>query len=268
MNPPGHNLSITLARLLLWLAAFGVLCGAPSRAAPQDEQTRVAVERSEYMGRRIAQTMHYLGAPWLVRESRDREEEPERLIAALDLKQGDHVCDLGCGNGFYSLKIAERIQPRGMVYAVDIQPQMLELLNERARARQVQNITPILGDGDDPKLPAGKIDLLLLVDVYHEFSEPQVMLRQIHKSLKSSGRVALVEFRAEDPEVPIKRLHKMTQAQCLKEFSANGFKLVGQFDQLPWQHVLFFARGDSGLEEWELKKWKRRSGRGRPAPAE
>ncbi|TWT32404.1 Magnesium-protoporphyrin O-methyltransferase [Posidoniimonas corsicana] len=228
--------TLALASVVLWLAT-------PARAA------------DEYLGRTIARTMHFTGAPWLVRDSREREEEPKKLLAALGLKPGMQVCDLGCGNGFYALKLAERIQPGGVVWAVDIQPEMLDLLRERAAARQVKSIKPVLGEGADPKLPAGEIDLLLLVDVYHEIAEPAAMLQKIHESLAPRGRAALVEFRAEDPAVPIKPLHKMTQRQCVKEFTANGFKLVGQYDELPWQHVLFFARDDSPLKESKLKAW-------------
>ncbi|TWT85324.1 Magnesium-protoporphyrin O-methyltransferase [Posidoniimonas polymericola] len=217
--------------------------------------TSTAHAADEYLGRTIARTMHYTGAPWLVRDSREREEEPEKLVAALGLEPGQQVCDLGCGNGFYALKMAEKILRGGVVWAVDIQPEMLDLLRERAEARQVTNVKPVLGDGDDPKLPAGQIDLLLLVDVYHEIYEPAAMLTKIHASLAARGRVALVEFRAEDPNVPIKPLHKMTQAQCVKEFRANNFKLVGQYDKLPWQHVLFFAREDSPLDAEKLKPW-------------
>jgi ubiquinone/menaquinone biosynthesis C-methylase UbiE len=212
--------------------------------------------RTEYMGRAIARTMHYLGAPWLTRDSREREEEPAKMLAALEIKTGQTVCDLGCGNGFYTFSLAEKVGPRGKVLAVDIQPEMLDLLRERAKARNFPNVVPVLGDVDDPHLPAGAVDLVLLVDVYHEFSHPEEMLAAIRTSLSPTGRVALVEFRAEDPAVPIKRLHKMSQRQCHKEYTANGFKLVGQFDELPWQHVLFFARDDSSLPAHELKPWK------------
>ncbi len=212
--------------------------------------------RTEYQGRAIARTMHYLGAPWLVRDSREREEEPAKLLAALEIKTGQTVCDLGCGNGFYTFALAEKVGPRGKVLAVDIQPEMLDLLRNRAKARNFPNIEPVLGEVDDPHLPAGAVDLVLLVDVYHEFSHPEEMLAAMRTSLSPTGRVALVEFRAEDPAVPIKRLHKMSQRQCLKEYAANGFKLVGQFDELPWQHVLFFSRDDSTLPVHELKPWK------------
>lgn len=211
--------------------------------------------RTEYLGRPIAQTMHYAGAPWLVRNSREREEEPAKLLAALSLERGQTVCDLGCGNGFYTLPLAQLVAPTGRVLAVDIQREMLLLLSERARARSVRGVETLLGTARNPRLPAGEVDLVLLVDVYHEFSHPVEMLASIHQSLRPTGRVALVEFRAEDPTVPIKPLHKMTQTQCLKEFTANDFKLVGQYDGLPWQHVLFFARTDSPLRESKLRPW-------------
>ncbi len=214
--------------------------------------------RTEYLGRPIAQTMHYLGAPWLVRGSRDREEEPAKLLTALGLEPGQTVCDLGCGNGFYTLKLAKRVGPKGRVLAVDIQPEMLDLLAERAEARGVPNIETIQGAIHARHLPAGAVDLVLLVDVYHEFSHPPEMLTAIRASLKPTGRVALVEYRTEDPDVPIKPLHKMSKPQCLKEFEANRLKLVGQFDGLPWQHLLLFARDDSPLPAVKPSAWAKR----------
>lgn len=209
----------------------------------------------DYMGRRIARTMHYEGAPWLTRESREREEECSKLLEALKIKPGQTVCDLGCGNGFYTLRLAKQVGPKGKVWAVDIQPEMIDMLKERAESRGVTNLEPILGSVVSPKLPAEKMDLVLIVDVYHEFSHPEQMLKEIRESLAPKGRVALVEYRAEDPAVPIFPLHKMSQQQVMKELPANGFKLVGQYDELPWQHVFFFARDDSPLDEVELKTW-------------
>jgi len=210
----------------------------------QGENETIPPPLREYKGREIAQTMHYLGAPWLVRESREREEDCKTLLAALKVKQGDTVCDLGCGNGFYSLKLAKLVGERGRVVAVDIQREMLEFLKDRAAAEKIGNIELVLGTTVDPKLPERAIDLVLLVDVYHEFDHPEEMLAAIHKSLKPTGRVALAEFRAEDPKVPIKPLHKMSKAQIMKEFPANGFQLVEEFDKLPWQHLMFFQRDD------------------------
>jgi ubiquinone/menaquinone biosynthesis C-methylase UbiE len=163
----------------------------------------------------------------------------------LDLKPGQAVCDMGCGNGFYTLQMAPMVGEKGVVYAVDIQQEMLHLLHERAKEAGVKNIKPILGTLIDPKLPDTSCDLILLVDVYHEFSHPEHMLRAMRKALKPTGRIALVEFRLEDPEVPIKLLHKMSKEQILKEFPANGFKLIDEFDRLPWQHVMFFQRDDA-----------------------
>jgi ubiquinone/menaquinone biosynthesis C-methylase UbiE len=209
------------------------------------EEAPVPPALKEYKGREIAQTMHYLGAGWLTREEREREEDCTTMVEALGVKPGDVVCDMGCGNGFYTLKLAKLVGPKGKVIAVDIQREMLGLLDDRAKEEKVTNIDTVLGTVVDPKLPKESLDLVLLVDVYHEFSHPEQMLAAIRKSLKPKGRVALVEFRAEDPDVPIKPLHKMSKEQIMKEFPPNGFKLVAEFDKLPWQHLMFFQRDDA-----------------------
>ncbi|HVT27804.1 MAG TPA: methyltransferase domain-containing protein [Lacipirellulaceae bacterium] len=233
-------------RNTLLVVVSGLIVSIAPKSAAVDGVAPPA--QTEYMGRQIAHTMHYLGAPWLTRESREREEDCKTLLAALKIKPGDTVCDLGCGNGFYSLKLAKLVGEHGRVIAVDIQPEMLNLLKERAAAAKITNIEPVLGTTVDPKLPDGKLDLVLLVDVYHEFDHPAQMLAAIRTSLKPTGRVALAEFRAEDPKVPIKRLHKMSKAQIMKEFPPNGFKLVEQYDKLPWQHLMFFQRDDAPLK--------------------
>lgn len=197
---------------------------------------------TEYKGRTIAQTMHYLGAGWLTREVRQREEDCETMLKALGVKPGQTVCDMGCGNGFYTLKLAEMVGEKGAVYAVDIQQEMLRLLESRAEKTNLKNITPVLGSLIDPRLAEGKLDLILCVDVYHEFSHPEHMLAAMRKALAKDGRLVLVEFRKEDPKVPIKELHKMSKAQVLKELEPNGFKLVEEFDKLPWQHMMFFEK--------------------------
>jgi ubiquinone/menaquinone biosynthesis C-methylase UbiE len=198
---------------------------------------------TEYMGRTIAPTMHYSEAPWLVRESRQREEDWRTMLAQLGVQPGMMVCDMGCGNGFYTLKLAEMVGAEGKVYAVDIQPEMLRLLQARAEeAGLTERIEAILGTVVDPKLPEKSLDVILCVDVYHEFSHPEQMLLQMHKALKTTGRLVLLEFRAEDPEVPIRPLHKMSKAQARKELEANGFELAEQFDNLPWQHMLLFRK--------------------------
>ncbi len=234
-------------RLLYRFAAVCLLAFTLCEQA-RAEDAAAPSPAKEYKGREIAQTMHYLGAPWLTRESREREEDCKTMLAALHVKPGDVVCDLGCGNGFYTLKLAKLVGDKGKVIAVDIQREMLELLKDRAAEEKVTNIETVLGTVVDPKLPANSIDLLLLVDVYHEFSNPEEMLAAIRKSLKPTGRIALAEFRAEDPNVPIKPLHKMSKAQILKEFPTNGYKLVEEFDKLPWQHLMFFERDDAPPE--------------------
>lgn len=196
---------------------------------------------THYRGREIAQTMHWKGAEWLMRETREKEENGARMLEALDVQPGWTVCDLGCGNGYHTLPLARLVGSEGRVYAVDIQPEMLDLLAERAEAVGIENIERVLGGPADPNLPAASCDLILLVDVYHELSHPERMLRAIRRALKPGGRLVLVEFRAEDPDVPIKPLHKMSKAQILAELVPNGFELVETFDELPWQHVMLFG---------------------------
>ncbi|MCK4704291.1 MAG: class I SAM-dependent methyltransferase, partial [Gammaproteobacteria bacterium] len=159
----------------------------------------------------------------------------------LQIHPGQTICDLGCGNGFYTLELARRVGPEGKVYAVDIQPQMLRLLVARARQEKLFNIQPILGTFIDPRLPKGEIDLVFCVDVYHEFSHPEKMLKRIRESLSDNGQIVLAEFRGEDASVPIKPLHKMTKLQVKKELEPNGFVLEREFDELPWQHLMFFG---------------------------
>ncbi len=226
-------LAYCFAALVHWLALPDPLHADPP-AATEDSP-------AAYMGREIATTMHYTGANWLTRESRQREEDCRRLLKELKVQPGQNICDMGCGNGFYTLKLARLTGAKGKVYAVDIQQEMLDLLKKRAKDGKLENIERVLGGEDDPHLPAGSIDLMLMVDVYHEFSKPEAMLKAIRKSLSPKGRIALVEFRGEDPNVPIKPEHKMTKKQILKEFPANGFKLESQFDDLPWQHLMFFS---------------------------
>jgi cyclopropane fatty-acyl-phospholipid synthase-like methyltransferase len=234
-----------LALALLAGNAFIVRLAAQD---PPSTKTRPAQKAppalKAYKGRRIAQTMHYTGAEWLTRDNREQEERCSLMLANLGVKRGMNICDMGCGNGFYALQLAKMVGNEGKVYGVDIQPEMLVFLQQRAAAENVTNIEPILGTFTDPKLPQGKIDLILLVDVYHEFSNPEPMLAAMREALAPDGLCALVEFRAEDRDVPIKPEHKMTKAQIMKEWPANGFKLVKEFEGLPWQHLLFFGRDD------------------------
>jgi ubiquinone/menaquinone biosynthesis C-methylase UbiE len=222
---------------------------APQRAPADDAPTPPGLV--EYKGRAIAPYMTFHGADWLTRESREKEEHCKTLLKALKLASGATVCDMGCGNGYYTLKIARLVGKTGRVLAVDIQPEMLHLLDLRAKEVGVANVEPIQGTVVDPKLPDGQVDLILLVDVYHEFSHPEQMLTSMRKSLKPHGRLALVEFRLEDESVPIKLEHKMSKAQIMKEIPPNGFKLVEEFEKLPWQHVMFFEPAEDARDEPE-----------------
>ena len=191
-------------------------------------------------GREIAPVMGMGGADWLVRPERETEEAPDRALDAIALKKGDVVADIGAGVGYFTWRMAERVGPAGKVYASDIQPGMLEQLKKNVAARGLTNVVPVLGTDVDPKLPAGKLDLALLVDVYHEFSQPQKMLARIREALKPSGRMILLEYRKEDPSVPIRLEHKMTVQEVRAEIEPEGFKFETSLETLPRQHILIF----------------------------
>jgi ubiquinone/menaquinone biosynthesis C-methylase UbiE len=212
----------------------------PTATQPVDGPIPAA--KPMFMGRRIAPTMGYAHADWLTRDTRQQEEDPQQTLQQLGLKPGMVVCDMGCGNGFYTLEMASKVSPGGKIFAVDIQQEMLHLLELRAQEAKIDNIELVLSNVVDPRLPPDSVDLVLMVDVYHEFSHPAQMMKAIRKSLKPEGRIALVEFRAEDLSVPILPLHKMSKAQIMKEYKSLGFKLVEQYDKLPWQHLMFFQR--------------------------
>jgi predicted methyltransferase len=226
--------------LLLLLPGLLVLTSIQAQESPAKPKAAEPVP-GEYQGRVIAQTMHWQGAAWLIRNKREREEATSRMREELRLKTGMSVCDMGSGNGYHTLPMAEAVGGTGKVYAVDVQPEMIVMLNERIAEKAITNIEPIIGEVDDPKLPPNSCDIILLVDVYHEFSHPEAMLTGMKKALKPGGQVVLVEFRAEDDSVPIKPEHKMSKAQITKEMNANGLKLVREFDGLPWQHMMFFS---------------------------
>jgi ubiquinone/menaquinone biosynthesis C-methylase UbiE len=187
-------------------------------------------------GRQIAPVMGYDGASWLERPERKTQENPDLAVELLELKPGMTVADIGAGSGYYSVLMAKKVGPTGKVYANDIQPEMLQLIEKK----KVENVVTVLGAVDDPKLPKACCDLLLMVDVYHELSEPQKMLRRMHEELKPGGRLVLVEFRKEDPNVPIKPEHKMTVAVAKLEVEAEGYKLDTVIEKLPWQHIIIF----------------------------
>lgn len=193
-------------------------------------------------GRPIAGVMGMGGADWLERPEREREEQPEKALDAIGVREGTTVADIGAGTGYFSFRLARRVGPLGKVYANDIQRGMLERLERRARREGVANIETVLGTAADPKLPPGSLDLALMVDVYHEFSNPREMLAAIAAALKPTGRLVLIEYRKEDPAVPIREEHKMSVGDVRRELEAGGFVFDKVLDPLPRQHILIFRK--------------------------
>lgn len=194
-----------------------------------------------YLGRQIAHVMGHEGASWLERSDRREEEGTDVLLRELKLKPTDVVADIGAGTGFFTFRISPLV-PKGKVLAVDIQPEMLAALRETKTRTKATNVEPVQGTTQNPNLPANSVDLVLIVDAYHEFDHPREMMRSIRQSLTPNGRVALVEYRAEDPNVPIKRIHKMSVAQARREMAAVGLELADTVETLPQQHLMFFRR--------------------------
>jgi len=247
------------------LIAFG--CAAPNGSADTrlavsnvDESPAAALSRqgSEYvlgdatidgigkyyMGREISHVMGHLGAGWLERDTREQEERTDLLLDFLFRQDAGVVADIGVGTGYFALPWAQRL-PEGRVLGVDIQPEMLDILTTRAQQSRLSNVEPILGKIDDPNLPPGEVDVVLIVDAYHEFSHPREMMAGIVRGLTPGGRVVLVEYRGEDAFVPIKELHKMTEEQAILELAAVGLEWVATEDFLPQQHVLVFRKPSS-----------------------
>jgi len=206
--------------------------------------TLVAQQRGVHpvSGRVYAQTMSVQGAPWLDRRERADEENPDLALRLLRIRKGATVADIGAGSGYITIRMAKIVGPMGKVYASDIQQGMLELLQQNVSKAKLDNVIPVLGAIDDPKLPADSLDLAIMVDVYHEFSEPQKMLQRIREALKADGRLVLLEYRAEDANVPILPDHKMTKAQVKQEVEHEGFKQSRVYDDLPWQHLFVFTK--------------------------
>jgi ubiquinone/menaquinone biosynthesis C-methylase UbiE len=194
-----------------------------------------------YQGREIAHVMGHEGAGWLERPRREGEEQPQKVITALDLKPSDVVADIGAGTGYFSFRIAPRLS-QGKVFAVDVQPEMIEILNYLKTEKQVTNVEPVLSSVTDPNLPENSVDVALMVDAYHEFEYPQEMMKAIVRALKPGGKVALVEYRGENPLILIKALHKMTQTQVKKEMAAVGLLYQETRNGLPQQHLMIFEK--------------------------
>jgi len=201
-----------------------------------------AQQRHPVSGRLIAPVMGVAGAEWLERPERESEEAPSKAIEALEIQPGQVVADIGAGSGYYTVRLAREVGPTGKVYGTDIQPGMLDLLLRNVAKAKLDNVVPVLGTPDDPKLPPGSIDLALMVDVYHELGAPQAFIRKLRASLKPNGRLVLLEFRKEDPRVPIRPEHKMSVAEVRQELEPEGFTLSAVLDVLPWQHILVLTR--------------------------
>ncbi|HZT40656.1 MAG TPA: class I SAM-dependent methyltransferase [Chthonomonadaceae bacterium] len=195
-----------------------------------------------YMGREIAQVMGHEAADWLDRPEREQEEAPDRMLDALKLHPGDVVADIGAGSGYMTFRLAQRVGPKGTVYAEEIQPEMLDIIRKRMQERNVNNVKTILGTITDPKLPPRSVDLILLVDVYHEFDHPWEMTRAMVRGLKPGGRLVFVEYRLEDPDVPIKTVHKMSEKQVRKEMAIFPLRWVETNESLPRQHIIIFKK--------------------------
>jgi ubiquinone/menaquinone biosynthesis C-methylase UbiE len=192
-------------------------------------------------GRRFAPVMGYQGADWLERSERDQEEAPDIALNVLKIPKGASVADIGAGSGFITERLSARVGPTGRVFANDLQPQMLQILSRRLAQRNITNVTLVQGTIDDPKLDPASVDLEIMVDVYHELSQPQAMLRRLRAALKPGGRLVLLEYRKEDPTIPIKFEHKMSVSEAKMELEAEGFTLAKVDEALPRQHILIFT---------------------------
>ncbi len=231
--PEGRSLAPRHTLLLAAVLALALIPGVvlvPASAAPDGE-------------RRPAQVMSWLGADWLERSGRDEEQRPDEVIRTMGLEDGDVVADIGSGTGYFARRMARAVAPSGRVYAVDIQSEMLRLLRERVKEEGLTNVEPVLGRNDDPRLPPGRLDWILLVDVYHEFQQPRAMLAKMREALKPDGRIALLEYRLEGlSAVHIKQDHRMSPEQVLREWEPAGYRLVARHEFLPTQHFFVFEK--------------------------
>lgn len=228
-----------------------MLAGARGAPEPAHYETRAEHDHDGigkfYLGREIAHIMGHQAAPWLERREREAEERTDLLVELLALRKGEAVADVGAGSGYFTWRMARLVGDAGRIYAVEIQQEMLDLLMGNMRKKGVEKrVTPVLGAEDDPRLPAGALDTILLVDVYHELEFPHEMTQAMVRALKPGGRLVLVEYRGEDAAVPIKPLHKMTEAQVRKEMAAHALKFERTPGSLPWQHVLIFRKPGGG----------------------
>lgn len=252
-RPRVSNLPLTF---VLYLACLLASTGISAQTKPATEDK--ADDRYEYredhdpngigkfyMGREIAHVMGHLGVGWLERPEREVEEAPTALLEALKIEPGDVVADIGAGSGYFSFRMSKLVGPEGKVLAVDIQPEMLAIMQRKMRRQGITNIELIKGTITDPMLPADSVDLILMVDVYHEFSHPWEMTEAMVQALRPGGRLVFVEYRLEDPEVPIKLVHKMSEKQVIKEMEPHPLRWVGTLGILPRQHIVIFEKSPS-----------------------
>ena len=241
----GREGLLRLARPLAGLVACLVLLGAsPTRSEPRYQAVPASADGigKRYMGREIAQVMGWQGAAWLERAEREQEERTDLLLPELHLRPGMVVADIGAGTGYIARRMARLVGPGGLVYAVDVQPEMVRMLGDAAVREKLPQIRPVLGGEADVKLAAQSVDLAIMVDVYHELEHPYEVLASVVRSLKPGGRVVFVEYRGEDPGVPIKLLHKMTVAQIEREAGLHPLALERIAETLPWQHIVVFRK--------------------------
>ena len=232
--------------LIIFISCF--LTANESIAQANNNDTKYTYKRGDYngigkwyMGREVAYVMGFQGINWLERSEREIEEDVSTLIKNMEIKTDDTIADIGAGYGYHVFRMAP-LAENGLVYAVDIQPEMLEAIELKKRSKRVSNVETVLGSEKSINLPKNSLDKILLVDVYHEFSYPAEMVGSIKNALKSNGQLFLIEYRGEDSSVPIKKIHKMTVKQSIKEMEAAGFRLKENIDNLPWQHCMIFEK--------------------------
>ncbi len=236
------NFSILIILISCFLTANELIAQA------DNNDTKYTYKRGDYngigkwyMGREVAYVMGFQGINWLERSEREIEEDVSTLIKNMEIKTDDTIADIGAGSGYHVFRMAP-LAENGLVYAVDIQPEMLEAIELKKRSKRVSNVETVLGSEKSINLPKNSLDKILLVDVYHEFSYPAEMVGSIKNALKSNGQLFLIEYRGEDSSVPIKKIHKMTVKQSIKEMEAAGFRLKENIDNLPWQHCMIFEK--------------------------
>ncbi|HZZ80544.1 MAG TPA: class I SAM-dependent methyltransferase [Gemmataceae bacterium] len=247
----------------LILTSFGAASAQPEQ--PKKEKDRYELRQMHdpngigkfYMGREIAHVMGWQGAGWLERPEREREEAVSKLHPSLGVKAGETVADLGAGSGHHTVRLSKAVGEKGKVYAVDIQKEMITLLQQRMTKEKIKNVETVLCTEKDPKLPAKSVDMILMVDVYHELSYPYEVTRELVKSLKSGGRLVFVEFRLEDPKVRILNVHRMSIHQVMKEMEPHKeMKHQKTLHHLPWQHVIIFEKVEAKKDEPAKEKTK------------